>query len=96
MTEIDLSQLRKLIGIQVQMAGSIWEVIEVIERGPELVLESLSSNANKAIQTNQYGEAHRKVPHTISIPVIDPTTGDYHTLFLDTGLHDQIRNHDNH
>jgi hypothetical protein len=86
MHKIELSELRKLIGMQVQFAGHTWQVIELLDRGPELVLEQTSSQTAGHIQTNQYGEAHRKVPHTLSVPIIDPGSGELHPLFLETGL----------
>lgn len=90
MASIDFSQLRGLIGTQVRFSDMNWEVIEIIEHGPELVLQSLSTDSDRHIQSNQYGDAHRKVPRTLSIPVIDPISGGFHALFVETGLHHRI------
>ena len=64
---IDLRELRQLIGVRVRYLEDLWQVIEVLDDGPTLVLESLQ---RRVVQRNQYGEGHRRVPHRLSIPVL--------------------------
>ena len=37
----DITKLRQLIGVRVRYLEDIWQVIEILEDGPTLVLESL-------------------------------------------------------
>ena len=67
--EITLDQLRGLIGIHVEFNFARYEVIEVLEDGPSLVLQA--SDRHTTIQPNQHGEAHRRVPYTVTIPVLN-------------------------
>ena len=58
--------LRKLIGGRARHQGRVYEIVEVLEDGPALVLQSDDDNT---IQADQLGEAHRRVPQTIEIPL---------------------------
>jgi len=67
---MDLRLLRQIIGEQVNYKGKMCEIIEIIESDS---LENLSLvlevNQQTAIQANQFGEAHRRTPETLTIPV---------------------------
>lgn len=84
---VTVEQLRDLIGLRVWHRGQQWQVIEVLEDGPSLVLQDCAPHT--VIQPDQHGEAHRRVPHTLNVPLV---TGDRQALnpvFLDLELIDQ-------
>jgi hypothetical protein len=58
------SRLRRLIGTRARYQGGIYEIVEVIEDEPALVLQDES---HSTIQADQYGEAHRRVPSTVTV-----------------------------
>lgn len=64
-----ITTLRQHIGRYVRHQGAVYEVIEVLEDVPALVLQDCEQHTT--IQADQHGEAHRRVPQTrtISIPV---------------------------
>lgn len=74
-----LKQLRQLIGVRVRYLEDLWQVIEILEDGPTLVIESLQ---RRVVQQNQYGEGHRRAPHRLSIPVRDSNQQHLHPDFL--------------
>ena len=76
----DITKLRQLIGVRVRYLEDIWQVIEILEDGPTLVLESLQQR--KVVQQNQYGEGHRRVPHRLSIPIYGDDRQSLHPDFL--------------
>lgn len=65
----DVERLRNLIGKEVSHNGKSCHIIEVLEDGPALILQQ--SEFLTRIQADQHGEAHRKVPTTITVPVLD-------------------------
>jgi hypothetical protein len=70
MTDIDLSQLRALIGREVEFRGCSCTVIEVLEDGPALVLRANGGTA--VIQSNLHGEPRRRVPETHTVSLAGP------------------------
>lgn len=66
--EINVDQLRGMIGSDVTHRGSRCRVIEVIEDGPALVLQDLEK---RDMQADQYGDPRRRVPTTYTVPVLD-------------------------
>lgn len=89
MVEIDssLNKLRKvymrnLIGIRVRYQGTVYEIIEVLDDGPSLVLQDYENHTT--IQADQYGEAHRRVPPTLTLTI--HTTEDGRTDLEAIGL----------
>ena len=58
------SRLRALIGARARHLGAIYEIVEVIEDQPALVLQD---EMHSTIQADQYGEAHRRVPSTVTV-----------------------------
>ncbi len=76
---LSLKQLRQLIGARVRYLEDIWQIIEILDDGPTLVLESLQ---RRVVQHNQYGEGHRRVPQRLSIPVLGHDQQDLHPEFL--------------
>lgn len=77
-------RLRGLIGTRLRHQGQSCRIIEVVEPGPMLIL--LCENTNGVIQANQYGDATRRVPKTISIPVLSEDGSEYHPEFRMLGL----------
>ncbi|GMR07658.1 MAG: hypothetical protein BMS9Abin26_0661 [Gammaproteobacteria bacterium] len=63
---ITLDQLRGLIGILVQYRDVDYQVIEVLEDRPSIVLQT----TNKVIQPDSHGNPTRWVPGTITVPVL--------------------------
>jgi len=64
-----IDKLRQYLGKNVSYQGTIYEVMEILEETPALVLQDCEHHTT--IQADQHGEAHRRVPktRTITIPV---------------------------
>ncbi len=77
---ITLLQLRGMIGTRVVHQGEGYQVIEVLEQSVELVLLKLENTTT--IQADQHGDAHRRVPHTVTIPVLTADKSGLHPTFL--------------
>jgi len=78
--EISLNQLRGMIGLQVRHDGGVYQVIEVLEDGPSLVLESRQHSTSQ--QADQFGEPGRWVPTTCTVPVLAASRTALHPSFL--------------
>lgn len=76
---ISLTQLRGMIGQQVLYQGHRCVVIEVLEQDTELVLQI---EEHHTIQPDQYGDARRLVPGTLTIPVLTVDKTELHASFL--------------
>lgn len=79
--------LLTLIGQQVVYNHHQCEIIELLD-GRELVLQVLNTDSN--IQPTQYGEGHRPVPVTYTLPVFDGE-GQLHAELLAAGLDKLLR-----
>ena len=77
---LTMDQLRGLIGLKVIYQNQPWEIIEILEDGPALVLQD--SQMHQVIQPDQFGEAHRRVPPTVTIPVFTLDKTELHPSFL--------------
>lgn len=77
---ISLSQLRSMIGQRVVYQGHVCWIIEVIEEQTALVLQMDSSRGT--IQSNQFGDAHRRVNEIITVPVLTADRSALHQDFL--------------
>ncbi len=82
-TAVTVEQLRALIGERVRYLGRAWEIVEVLEDGPALVLQDVS---HKVIQPDQHGEAHRRVPTTVTIPIFAPDGASLNPVFQSLDL----------
>lgn len=69
-TTINVDKLRNLIGHELEFDGAACQVIEILEDGPALILQQ--HHQHSTIQADQHGEAHRRVPGTITVQVYDP------------------------
>lgn len=78
------ARLRGLIGTRLRYQGQDCRIIEVLEPGPQLVL--LCENASGVIQPNQYGDATRRVPRTLNLPVLSEDGEQFHPEFRLLGL----------
>jgi len=82
---IKMDNLRNLIGHEVKHEGQDCKIIEILEDDiPAIILQH--HDHQTSIQADQHGEAHRKVPITITLPVIDRETGSFHPAFSDLNL----------
>jgi len=70
----NVDHLRDLIGTRALYNGILFEIIEVLEDGPSLVLQDCEKHTT--IQADQLGEAHRRVPQTMTLPISLTTSGD--------------------
>lgn len=61
--------LRQLVGRRVGFQDHVWCVVDVMEDRMELVLESC--DGGRSMQSDQYGDAHRRVRQRIAVPVLD-------------------------
>jgi len=86
MTEINitLSQLRGMIGQTVIVDNKYYLVIEVLEQSTELVLQVKHSETY--IQSDQHGDARRRVPTTLTIPVLTADKSGLHPAFLEIDI----------
>lgn len=78
--DISLEQLRGMIGLSVRHEGGLYRVIEVLEDGPSLVLQS--GRRDSTLQSNQFGDPHRWVPATETVPVLTAERDALHPTFL--------------
>lgn len=76
---ITLDQLRRMIGVKVRYELRAWQVIEVLEDGPSLVLESLR---DKVIQGDKFGDGQRRTAEYLTIPVLSADQTELHPEFL--------------
>lgn len=77
---ITLEQLRGMIGLHVVHNGIPCQIIEVLEDGPSIVLQS--QHQDRPVQTNQHGEANRRVHETFTIPVLSRDKSEIHPQYL--------------
>ena len=77
----DTASLQALIGRTVHYRGQAWRVIEFLEDEGQLVLQA--AGRDRVIQADQYGEAHRRVPECLSIPVHGDDGKTLHPDFLE-------------
>ena len=82
--QVNVEDLQNLIGKEVNYEGGTCKVIEILEDGPALILQQ--RNTEIGIQCDQHDGAHRRVPQTITIPVIDEKTKELHPDFVSLNL----------
>ncbi len=71
-----LPALRKLIGREVPYLGQRCRVIELLEHGPELVLQC--PNRPQVIQGDQFGGPRRRAPHLVTLALYPGEDGVLH------------------
>lgn len=62
------SALPALIGRRVRHKGELYEIFEILEHDPPALV--LRSEAHLSVQSDQHGEAHRRVPQTVTVPIL--------------------------
>lgn len=67
MNKISGSDLRHLIGARVRHQNRLYEILEVLDDDPPSLV--LQDTHHTTIQPDQHGEAHRRVPETVTIPL---------------------------
>jgi len=77
---LTIEQLRSLIGLRMHHQGELCQVIEVLENGPAIVLQSLGPRPG--IQPNQHGDPTRLAPITYTIPVLNHDRSELHPDYL--------------
>jgi hypothetical protein len=83
---ITVDSLRNLIGYEVHYEGRPCKIIEILE--DDILAVILQHHEHQTtIQADQHGEAHRKVPSTVTLPVIDSDNGGFHPAFDNLNLH---------
>lgn len=80
-TPLTEDQLDALIGRMATVDGRAVRVVDWLPEGPSLVLSAAGNGG--AIQTDQFGEARRRVPPTWTEPVYDPESGALHPIVTD-------------
>lgn len=64
---LTLDELHRMIGSRVRYDGSVYEIIEVLDDEHGLVLQDVAQHTT--IQADQHGEAHRRVPQTLTVHI---------------------------
>lgn len=77
-----IDKLRQYLGRNVSYQGTIYEVMEILEETPALVLQDCEQHTT--IQADQHGEAHRRVPKTRTIMI--PVDEDGHYDIAEVGI----------
>lgn len=77
---LSMEQLRTLIGVRVMHSGERYQIIEVIESDPGLILQNCTDE--KFIQENQFGDPTRRVPKSITIQILTKDKKELHPQFL--------------
>ena len=85
---LSMEKLRCLIGQRVDHAGGHYEIVEVLEDGPSLILQPCDRHT--VIQPDQHGEAHRRVLPAITIPVLSHDRNELSPAFLALDLPEDI------
>jgi len=62
-------EMRRWIGREVAYEGRVCRIVELLEDQGALVVECTGDE--RTIQANQYGDATRRVPRTLTIPLTD-------------------------
>lgn len=80
MNQLDAEKIRNMIGLHVKHHEVNCQIVEIIDDGLAIVLEDLEHHIS--IQGDQHGEAHRKVPKTYTISVMNQDQAEYTPAFL--------------
>jgi hypothetical protein len=83
-THLSLEQLRGPIGRRINYQRLDCQIIEVLKDGPSMVLQECT--ARTVIQDDQYGEGHRRVAPTFSIPLWDAHSGEINPMSAELHL----------
>ena len=73
-----LKELYQYIGCSITHDGRYCQLIEILEDGPSLVFKC--PDEQLTIQTNQHGDASRKVAGTYTVPLLSSIHHDLHPV----------------
>jgi len=90
-SQTNVNHLRDLIGMHARYLGELFEIIEILEDGPALVLQNCDEQTT--IQADQLGEAHRRVPQTMTLPITLSMSGEIDTKSIGLVLLDNDHLH---
>jgi len=62
-------RLRQLVGMRFDYLSCTWRLIEVLAQEDKVVLQRLDGSAANNLQANQYGQAMRRCPETLTLPI---------------------------
>jgi len=65
---VSLAALRKLVGQSVNYKGRACQIVEILNDAPAPQLV-LSGAALAQIQSDQFGDARRRTPETVTVPI---------------------------
>ncbi len=68
MINLDFVELNKLIGERIRYGDRIYTIIDILDEGPALILQSTAEYT--VIQENQHGNPSRRGRHTATIPLL--------------------------
>jgi len=68
MFNVDLGDLQGLVGQRVRCGERVYTIIDVLEEGPAIVMESESHYT--VIRENQHGDPSRRGRDTLTLPVL--------------------------
>lgn len=88
-----LEELQTLIGETVSYDNTTCRIVEVLAEGPALVMQC---DHERNIQPNQFGDAQRKVPRSMTVPLRDPTTGGINLLLQSSLTAQQVETINRH
>ena len=80
MISFSTHQMRSMIGLRVVYHDAHYQIVEILDDGPHIVIESIDHHIH--IQADQHGEAHRKVPKTHTIPILSIDNLEFSIEFL--------------
>lgn len=63
-------KLRKLVGQEFTYLSCQWRLIDVLPDEDQVVLQRLDSDGH-SLQSDQYGQASRRSPETLTLPISD-------------------------
>jgi len=74
-------KLRKLVGQEFTYLSCRWRLIDVLGDEDQVVLQRLETNKHP-LQSNQFGQANRRCPETLTLPISNSETPDNFSVEL--------------
>ena len=70
------SKLRRLVGQRFSYLSAQWLLIDVLAEEDQVVLQRDPRGRRHGLQSNQYGQAQRRVSETLCLPISAPDDSD--------------------
>ena len=89
-----LSILQSHIGVYTQHQGRRCQLIEILQQQPPILVFRCETDDKPHIQSNQHGNASRRVPETYNISLLNDTATDLHPVAktcLPDSIHQPLR-----